>query len=796
MPNGNQPQQQAPTSSQEEPKFSLFDIKALPKHVWNLFWRLPGIRRWRVGRKRAVQYPKIWYELNKTWFPKNTAWFNTKLRTIEDKWNEMGVYYGSSLDQTGESSLLGNPNGVVSFYSNLGAYSDIERVRIEANWFQVGTGYIEENLRLEVPNNQNFWDRFKWKNRDKVIEVVNNPDLLQNFTLKRIRLSSGIVYHEGKKEYEEELYCFGYPNAEQLAKRIINFNDVIERMWLGHRVDADVRGRRGEAAREIQKLINTIAEIEKETFVYLSGEEGKSGLSGQIATYQQKWEDLVNKLSPERHPGNVVVIRFPHTYRIIKQHVTEEAEERIENDREVYEDAIYDKSKNQFTKGKKITQYPLKRKVIMWLKQDKNIYEEEKEDLIKKVNEMKREDPLKYAVRIRNYEQRLRDIGYDITNKKDINSSITNKDGIIRQTTPKVKIVDYSQRHEPGAEFWKRPEEVDVGLDENGYPLEIAPTDNPTEGWKKGMILIDKWWSELADNTWQLKTIAMKPGGRDVLKTHLGVDVEYFEGESDEDDIDRDEIKLRARIIGTPKREIRYVRDERFYGHVDLLELGHIIYSYWDAVRDDLRDGRFHRWSKTVADYVIESQGGFDEARGAPYLKSWGTISREKGIFLRRRGIVPLPLKPTGINADFSDKNVLIKATPAWFEKVPSDEMSIKQDFRMKMPDGSFISGIRRPTKYNPAFDRRAENLDFVHWGRIYYYRWISYPNEWSENPFPHVSTRGLALYIDHLVKSDVWNYKDAEDVLEGHKFDYGVRGQGEYGFVNPATGKGILQEN
>jgi len=111
-------------------------------------------------------------------------------------------------------------------------------------------------------------------------------------------------------------------------------------------------------------------------------------------------------------------------------------------------------------------------------------------------------------------------------------------------------------------------------------------------------------------------------------------------------------------------------------------------------------------------------------------------------------------------------------------------------------PSYYFIEGERKPTKYNPAFDRRAENLDYVYWGRMYWYEWISAVGRWSENPFPHVSTRGIALYIAHLVATDVWNYKDGEDALEGHKFDYGVRGQGEYGYVNPLSGKGILQEN
>ena len=112
------------------------------------------------------------------------------------------------------------------------------------------------------------------------------------------------------------------------------------------------------------------------------------------------------------------------------------------------------------------------------------------------------------------------------------------------------------------------------------------------------------------------------------------------------------------------------------------------------------------------------------------------------------------------------------------------------------MPDGSFESGIKRSSKYDPAFDRRALNLDYVFWGRMYYYRWSGEINEWDENPFPHISTRGIALYFDYMVKSRVWNYEDAKKSLKDLKLDYGVRGSTKYGFVNPASGEGILQEN
>tara|TARA_Y100000310_G_C20694915_1_gene824934 strand:- start:231 stop:3209 length:2979 start_codon:yes stop_codon:yes gene_type:complete len=378
-------------------------------------------------------------------------------------------------------------------------------------------------------------------------------------------------------------------------------------------------------------------------------------------------------------------------------------------------------------------------------------------------------------------ESRLKQIG-NIINKDTINTQLTRKND----------------------NFHKRPEEVEIGLDENGYPLEIDP--------KTGEVLIDKWWNELRDNPWQLETIASKPGGADLLRAHLGatVDVSRPEGE-------------RVRDRG-PRREERKIIDERFHDFYDLLETGALMFGYWDAVRDDLRDGRYHNHSKSAADYVIEGMGGFDEKKGAPYRKSWINFWRQRGLTTPRIG--NFPFKKTGVHGV---EKMLVHATPDHFttEKNPEsftedqkemakltvkegnllkEEEKVTRKYRMKMKDGSFYpppdsSGkiqweTRRPNKYNPAFDRRAEGLKNVFWGNMYYYRWSGYAKEWSENPFPHISTRGIALYISYLAATDAYYYREAEEILENRKFDYGVRGQGMHGNINPLSGEGILQEN
>ena len=388
--------------------------------------------------------------------------------------------------------------------------------------------------------------------------------------------------------------------------------------------------------------------------------------------------------------------------------------------------------------------------------------------------------------------------------------------------------------------FKPRPEEIfGFGLDENGYPLEIDAVGSITE--KKGTILIDYWWNELAQNGWHLRTIASKPGGVDFLKRHLGVtpdtggrgirNISFRNQRGTPPKIGTPPDYQDSDIVieGTPYRPIRYINDSRFYGKVDLLDASTAIFGVWDEVRDGLRDGRYSKYSKSAGDYLIEGMGGFDEELAAPYLKRWATFGPiSKGMFVTRRGIIPT--KSAAINLNLKDKNVLINATPHWFEntkqnpKFPKEEDSISRKFKLRLPEGvnlpqnrigsgsdedlkkgkdivqtqngNFLLGERKPTKYNPAFDRRAENFPYMFQGKMYYYRWSGYSNEWTENPFPLISTRGIALYIAFLTATDVWYYAEGEQALKGHKFDYGVRGQNKFGYVNPLSGELVLQEN
>ncbi len=340
--------------------------------------------------------------------------------------------------------------------------------------------------------------------------------------------------------------------------------------------------------------------------------------------------------------------------------------------------------------------------------------------------------------------------------------------------------------------FFKRDEELDWGLDEHGYPLEI---DND------GIVLIDKWWSQLANNTWQLKKIATKHGGPEMLKRHLNVDVRLICPENKSPDVEDVE------IIGTPSRgTIRKITDEDFKGYVDLLDISTAVFGYWDSVRDDLRDGRYHPHTKSIGDYVIEGMGGYDENKMAPYFRVLIPGWRSGGLYFARRGSNPFGKSAIHVS---NMKQKMLSATPNDFENVSREEALVTRKYKLRMPEGAigpdgnpllFISGTRKASKYDPAFDRRAEQLvlNWVFWGNMYYWRWAGYAKEWSENPFPHISTRGVALYLQYLASIDSYYLQEAADLLgkEGEterKFDYGTRGQGKYPFNNPITGKNVV---
>src|SRR3989344_7069751 len=175
----------------EEPKFSLFKPSEWPGFIRNWFVRLPILGRYRIGRiKVGERRHPIGHDLNKTWFPKNKTWFETKLETIEQGWASQGTHLGDGKDSQGSGTLRGNPDGIVKLYEELGAYSDIERLSIEIGFFEVGTGYFEENSFYGIPQDPNLWRELQWDvENEEVSKVMRDSSLLRNLPLlKQVKL--------------------------------------------------------------------------------------------------------------------------------------------------------------------------------------------------------------------------------------------------------------------------------------------------------------------------------------------------------------------------------------------------------------------------------------------------------------------------------------------------------------------------------------------------------------------------------------------------------------------------------
>lgn len=277
-----------------------------------------------------------------------------------------------------------------------------------------------------------------------------------------------------------------------------------------------------------------------------------------------------------------------------------------------------------------------------------------------------------------------------------------------------------------------------TGLDENGYPLEID---------ENGMILLDKWWYEIGQNTWQMEIIESKTGGQEIIQK-----INHIKANG-------------VRVV-----DKKFTTDQAY---LDLLEMAVYIYGEVDAVRDDLRDGRFHPYSKTTTDYIVHAEGGLE-------------IDPNK--FTVPREILKQPIKLRFDEFDLTNDGGYIKANPDFFNNpqlVPKEELKVKRTYQIKEFDISakvLKQGQvheRKPTQLNPAFDRRALNShgSFIHWGRMYYYEDGSGINKWSENPYPHISTRGIAKYIMYWVATKTQNFAEAvEAANHADGYDIGIR--------------------
>ena len=223
-------------------------------------------------------------------------------------------------------------------------------------------------------------------------------------------------------------------------------------------------------------------------------------------------------------------------------------------------------------------------------------------------------------------------------------------------------------------------------------------------------------------------------------------------------------------IKGVNRHGIRVVPNEYAndggIGDVDPLDKICFISNEWDSFRDDYRDGRHHFHSKSVMDYLLASKEGLMPKERIGYhidTKNLNTIIHFIPIYYTR------DKKRKG---EVNSHGGLGKITK---KQIPNDEREVTRAYLEPLvtkydPKGK--PGIRSPSHLNPALDRTAFKHQFIHWGRMLYYETVEGVNRWSENPFPHITTRGMALYLIDLTLRKTFSYNEARSILKGKHWD------------------------
>ncbi|MBW2975005.1 hypothetical protein KY366_04780 [Candidatus Woesearchaeota archaeon] len=281
-----------------------------------------------------------------------------------------------------------------------------------------------------------------------------------------------------------------------------------------------------------------------------------------------------------------------------------------------------------------------------------------------------------------------------------------------------------------GKPFEKKDGEKIAGLDENGWPLEVAD-----KGYE---------WPPGSGKIWQEGTVL-----KDIFN-----------------------LEDKPRVV--PMQLVE---------PMEVSLASNCIHNEWDAVRDDLRDGRYHADSLTIVDYLMADGESRFEDLSPERKKEWEGISEKD-------------LK--------NDENKREK-----FRRYKMYYLNENRD-----PD-LLEEGKRRPSNLVPAFDKRAIGKPFIHLGRKYYYQTAGSILEledkdldeniikarveaWGGNPSkaktakdatgPFISTRGISQYIITKVLHRMKYFDEANKIIkgimknEGVWFDYGPRKMGEKG--------------
>lgn len=324
----------------------------------------------------------------------------------------------------------------------------------------------------------------------------------------------------------------------------------------------------------------------------------------------------------------------------------------------------------------------------------------------------------------------------------------------------KIERVVYFKDKYPG---FKRSDEIEAGKDENNWPLEVF------EEHGEWFVLTDRWWEEISENEWQEKIIKSKTGGEEVWKNKVV-----------------DGVKK-----STPYGKIRKIPDKRFIGDIDPLDKISFISNETDSFRDDFRDGRYHWHSKSSMDYVIAGLFGINPV--VPITLRINTQDPETRIKFRPVYYTKVDTTDKAKIGMIYDKEIRgLGINPSRI--IPEDEKKVSRKYDMETEAGILKDEVRKPTHLNPAFDRAALDHKFIHWGRMLYYETTDGINKWSENPFPHVATRGLAKYIIDFVLRNSFSFENARNTLKGGEWDYGIRHYGEPFITDPLGSEGVLE--
>jgi hypothetical protein len=223
-------------------------------------------------------------------------------------------------------------------------------------------------------------------------------------------------------------------------------------------------------------------------------------------------------------------------------------------------------------------------------------------------------------------------------------------------------------------------------------------------------------------------------------------------------------------LDGWEHRKVRKVPPE-FVVEMDMLLKINIMNNEYDAIRDDLRDGRYHLKSLTIYEYILA------------LMAKWG------------------PEGSKLIQKEFKNR---------WRRQTNMDYSNA--EYQMQRFNDQPEAGKRRPSDLNPAFDLRAVKMGLVgitnwrHLGRKRYYETAdSILNQLNEKDLgdpevlkaigPTLTTRGISMYIIEKVMANVRDFDEAGKILVrianeagkgGDWYDYGPRGFNKPGPKNP----------